>query len=41
MKIVGCLMFWIFAGIFFYSAKIYVVKKMDFSEYPIAEGTVS
>lgn len=40
MKIVGCLIFWIFAGIFFNGAKIFVVKKKDFSEYPIAEGIV-
>ncbi len=40
MKIVGCLFFWIFAVIFYYAAKILVVKKKDFSEYPITEGTV-
>ena len=33
-------MFWIFAGIFFHGTKIYDVKKKDFSEHPIAEGTV-
>ena len=40
MEIIGCLFIWLFAGIFFNGAKIYVAKKKDFSEYPVAEGRV-
>ena len=40
MNIAGCLIFWIFAGIFFAGTKLFAVKKKDFSEYPITEGTV-
>lgn len=40
MQIIGCLIIWVFAAIFFWGAKISVVKEEDFSEYPIAEGTV-
>lgn len=33
-------MFWVFAGIFFAGTKLFAVKKKDFSEYPVTEGTV-
>ncbi|MBO7254097.1 MAG: hypothetical protein J6V36_02210 [Clostridia bacterium] len=40
MNIVGCIIFWIFAAIFYKAAKNSVVEKEDFSKYPVSEGTV-
>lgn len=40
MKLIGCLLCWIFAWIFFRSAKFYSPQTKDYSGYPVAQGTV-